>query len=71
MGRQFCGQDTAELAMNCKFVNELALFASNNMLICCLNVIANSSWKWKFALHQFVSLKHCSKNNFGLIFDTL
>lgn len=36
-------KDTAEFATNCKYVNDFALFASNNLLICCLNVRANSS----------------------------
>lgn len=55
--------------MNFKFVNEL--LASNRMLLSCLNVTANFSWKRRFALHHFVSLKHCDKNHFSLISDTL
>lgn len=37
-----CSEVTAEFAKNCKCVNEFTLFASNNLLICYLNVRANS-----------------------------
>lgn len=73
--KEMCGgnysKDTAEFEMNWNFVNEFTWLAYNNLLICSLIITANSSWKSKFTIHRFVSSKHCDKNHFGSIFDTL